>query len=129
VEIQNVITAKKIKYVTGTSSTSGNYNLNDDIADKIWLFSEREMYGTGQYTGGTTEGLGTNGAAYSKFTNTESKYYIQSGQRNSATDYRKAYGDTGYSRLWWLRSCYLDFSDAPYNVANIGALQLRLFVY
>ena len=39
----NVITAKKVKYVTGSSTSS--YTTNTDIADKIWLPSFREMYG------------------------------------------------------------------------------------
>ncbi|HBC85134.1 MAG TPA: hypothetical protein DCZ30_07080, partial [Clostridiales bacterium] len=55
-DLQAVITPKKIKYVTGTSTSS--YTLNDDIVDSIWLFSDREMYGTGAYSGNTTEGLG-----------------------------------------------------------------------
>ena len=35
-ELRNVITAKKIKYVTGDTA---NYTIHSDIADKIWLRS------------------------------------------------------------------------------------------
>ncbi len=100
-DLQAVITPKKIKYVTGTSTSS--YTLNDDIADSIWLFSDREMYGTGQYSGNTTEGLGASGDGYNKFGNTESKYYISS-YNVSANTNRVAYTEAGSTRDWWLRS-------------------------
>ena len=73
-DLQDVITAKKVKYVTGTSTSSNTLNTN--IADKIWLFSERELSGTGEYSGDSKEGIGATGVAYDKFKNTESKHYI-----------------------------------------------------
>ncbi len=100
-DLQAVITSKKIKFVTGTSTSS--YTLNDDIADSIWLFSDREMYGTGQYSGNTTEGLGASGDGYNKFGNTESKYYISSYNVSAKTN-RVAYTEAGSTYYWWLRS-------------------------
>ena len=107
-DLQAVITPKKIKYVTGTSTS--NYSLNDDIADSIWLFSDREMYGTGQYSGNTTEGLGASGDGYNKFGNTESKYYISS-YNVSANTNRVAYTEAGSTNNWWLRSPRLDLTN------------------
>ena len=100
-DLQAVITPKKIKYVTGTSNSS--YTLNDDIADSIWLFSDREMYGTGQDSGNTTEGLGASGDGYNKFGNTESKYYISSYNTSNNTK-RVARTEAGSVSFWWLRS-------------------------
>ena len=100
-DLKAVITPKKVKYVTGTSAS--NYSLNDDIADSIWIFSEREMYGTGAYCGGTTEGLGTNGDGYNKFGNTESKYYISSYSLDANAN-RTVYDADGSSRVRWLRT-------------------------
>ena len=75
-ELKNLITAKKIRYVTGTSHTTGFYDVNDDIADKIWLFSETELCGTGEYSGYSEEGfsVGVSGSCYDKYGNLESKY-------------------------------------------------------
>ena len=53
---------KECKYVR-------NFSIYD-ISDKIWLFSQREMYGTAQYSGTTSEGLGNDGHGYNKFLNT-----------------------------------------------------------
>ena len=106
-DLKNVITAKKVRYVTGSNYTSGNYSLNEDITDKIWAFSQREMYGTGQYTGTTTEGLGNDGHGYTKFSSTDSKYYISSYNDNDATQ-RVCYNESGNTSYWWLRSPNLD---------------------
>lgn len=112
-DLQAVITPKKIKYVTGTSTK--NYSLNDDIADSIWLFSDREMYSTGQYSGNTTEGLGASGDGYNKFGNTESKYYISSYNVSDNTN-RVAYTEDGSASSWWLRSSGL---NSTYNVRSV----------
>ena len=73
-ELQNIITAKKIKYATGTSSS--NYIINSDISDKIWLFSQRELFGPGRLCGNEIEGLGSSGVGYDKYASIESKYYL-----------------------------------------------------
>ena len=120
-DLRNVITAKKIKYVTGTSTSS--YTSNTDIADSIWLFSEREMYGTGEYSGNTTEGLGASGDGYNKFGNTESKYYISS-YNNSKNSNRIIYNEKGSYKYVWLRSimlsAYTDTSRALSSDGGIG---------
>jgi hypothetical protein len=116
-DLRSVITPKKIKYVTGTSTS--NYSLNDDIADSIWLFSDREMYGTGQYSGNTTEGLGASGDGYNKFGNTESKYYISSYNVNANTN-RVAYTEAGSTFHWWLRSPSLNNTYNARIVFNGG---------
>lgn len=120
-DLQAVITPKKIKYVTGTSASS--YTLNDDIADSIWLFSDREMYGTGQYSGNTTEGLGASGDGYNKFGNTESKYYISS-YNVSANTNRVAYTEAGSTNYWWLRSPNLSSTSSVRSV-NVGGYILN----
>ena len=122
-DLRSVITPKKIKYVTGTSTI--NYSLNDDIADSIWLFSEREMYGTGRYSGSITEGLDSSrvtndtGVGYDKFGNTESKYYISSYNTSSQTN-RVAYTEDGSTVSWWLRSPYLDSTSYARHVYFTG---------
>ena len=120
--LKNVITAKKLRYVTGSSSS--NYSLNDDIADKIWAFSHREMYGTGQHTGTTTEGLGNDGHGYTKFSSTDSKYYISSYQDNSTTQ-RVCYKESGNTYYWWIRSFGLYATYIAYRVNGDG----RLYIY
>ena len=125
-DLQNVITAKKVKYVTGSSTSS--YSLNDDIEDKIWLFSQREMYGTGQYTGGTTEGIGLAGDGYNKFGNSESKYYISS-YNNSNTTNRVSYNEAGTASTWWLRSPYLYSTFSASNVYGSGNTSYGNSVY
>ena len=118
-DLQDVITPKKVKYTTGTSS---NYTLNDDIADKIWLFSDKEMYGTGQNSGQTSEGLGTDGVGYSRFSNTESKYYISSYGNNSNTN-RVCYTENGESSSnWWLRSPSLNVASSARDVNTSGSI-------
>ena len=119
--LKNVITAKKVRYVTGSTYTSGNYSLNDDITDKIWAFSNREVYGTGQYSGTATEGLGNDGHGYSKFASTDSKYYISSYNNNDATQ-RVCYNEYGTSYYWWLRSPSLYNSCTSYYVSSSGNL-------
>jgi len=120
-DLKNVITAKKVRYVTGSNYTSGNYSLNEDITDKIWAFSQREMYGTGEYTGTTTEGLGNDGHGYTKFSSTDSKYYISSYNDNNATQ-RVCYNESGNPYYWWLRSPYLDYTYYCLLVYNFGVL-------
>ncbi|MBR2786699.1 MAG: InlB B-repeat-containing protein [Clostridia bacterium] len=119
-DLKNVITPKKVKYVTGSGYSSGQYQTNNTpLVDAIWLFSEREMYGTGQYSGQTTEGIGTTGVGYNKFGDTESKYYLASYNTNS-TDKRKAYNEGGSSTRWWLRSPRLDYSYISFSVNTYG---------
>ena len=105
--LKKYITAKKVRYITGTSQS--NYSLNNDIADKIWAFSQREIYGTGQYTGATAEGLGNDGHGYSRFSSKDSKYYISSYNNNGATQ-RVCYNESGNDYHWWLRSPYLYYT-------------------
>ena len=124
--LQNVITAKKVKYVTGISES--NYSLNDDIEDKIWLFSQREMYGTGQYSGLTTEGIGTSGDGYDKFGNNESKYYISSYRNNSSIS-RASYTEDGSSFQWWLRSPVLTNTSDASSVNSGGYTNNNGYVY
>ena len=116
--LKNVITAKKVRYVTGSSSS--NYSLNDDITDKIWAFSQREMYGTGQYSGTTTEGLGNDGHGYSKFASTDSKYYISS-YNNGVVTQRSCYNESGNTYYWWLRSPYLNFTYCVNSAYGSGS--------
>ena len=117
--LKSVITAKKVRYVTGTSKS--NYSLNDDIADKIWAFSNREMYGTGEYSGYTTEGLGNNGHGYSKFANSDSKYYILSYNHSSSTQ-RRCYDEYGNIGEWWLRSlCFGWTSSIAFSIDATGS--------
>ena len=120
-DLKNVITAKKVRYVTGSNYTSGNYSLNEDITDKIWAFSQREMYGTGQYTGTTTEGLGNDGHGYTKFSSTDSKYYISSYNDNNATQ-RLCYNESGNTSYWWLRSPFLNSTCFSYSAISGGYL-------
>ena len=102
-DLKNVITAKKVKYVTGTSTSS--YSLNDDIVDKIWVFSEREIYGTGYLTGVTTEGVGADGHGYSKFALQDSEDYISS-YIDSGVVQRSCFCELAEAehKSWWLRS-------------------------
>ena len=102
-DLKNVITAKKVKYVTGTSTSS--YSLNDDIVDKIWVFSEREIYGTGYLTGVTTEGVGADGHGYSKFALQDSEDYISS-YIDSGVVQRSYFCELAEAehKSWWLRS-------------------------
>ena len=118
-DLKNVIIAKKVRYVTGSNYTSGNYSLNEDITDKIWAFSQREMYGTGQFTGTTTEGLGNDGHGYTKFSSTDSKYYISSYNNEVATQ-RVCYNESGNTSYWWLRSPYLYHAYGAYGVGSDG---------
>ena len=127
-DLKNVITAKKVRYVTGSNYTSGNYSLNEDITDKIWAFSEREMYGTGQYTGTTTEGLGNDGHGYTKFSSTDSKYYISSYQDNNATQ-RVCYNESGNTYYWWLRSPHLFYAFNANCVYGGGSLSSSYLCY
>ena len=108
-DLKTAITAKQVKYVTGTSSE--NYNLNNDITDKIWLFSEREMYGTGQYSGNTTEGIGATGDGYAKFTNSESKYYMSSASNGNNTK-MQVYYEINSTTGCWLRSLSFSFGES-----------------
>ena len=77
------------------------------------------MYGTGQYTGGTTEGIGLAGDGYNKFGNSESKYYISS-YNNSNTTNRVSYNEAGTASTWWLRSPYLYSTFSASNVYGSG---------
>ena len=114
-DLRNIIIAKKVKYVTNGST------LNEDIFDKIWLFSEREMYGTGKYTGGKLEGLGTNGDGYSKFGNTNSRYYLSS-YNDKTTMLRRCYNETGIAANWSNRSPYNVNANSITHVRNDGGL-------
>jgi len=118
-DLKNVITAKKVRYVTGTSISS--YNLNDDITDKIWAFSEREMYGTGEYTGITTEGIGNDGHGYSKFASTDSKYYISSYNNNTANQ-RVCFTELGVNNSWWIRSPLLSYTYHVFRITETGTI-------
>ena len=106
-DLKSVITAKKVKYLTGTAQN--NYVINENISDKIWLLSEKEMYGTGQVAG-LAEGLGTDGLGYSKFGNNESRYYMQS-YSNSNSNSRILYQESGLAKTSWLRSPDCELSD------------------
>ncbi len=116
--LKDVITPKKVKYVTGRSSSDYDAN-NTPLVDSIWLLSNREVYGTGEYSGNTTEGLGTNGDGYSKFGNTESKYYMST-YNTSSTANRTAYNEAGSANIWWLRSPRLYDTYITYSVYSEG---------
>ena len=77
------------------------------------------MYGTGQYSGNTTEGIGTNGVGYNKFASTESKYYMSSYNTNDSKN-RVVYYEAGSSRYWWLRSPSLSNTVSSRSVNNTG---------
>ena len=109
-ELKNVITAKRIKYVTGTDDV--NYTINNDIVDKIWLFSPREEFGSGSTSGNTGEGIGTEGIGYDKFRNNESKSYIALYDNDSANG-RTNYKEDGQRNAWWLRAPSLDYDSHP----------------
>ena len=117
-DLQAVITPKKIKYVTGTSDY--RYNLNDDIADSIWLFSNRELYETGNNSGRTTEGLGSSGVGYERFSNPESKYYIASYKNYQNTNKVFKYDERGYNTTCWLRSPSLSYTSSAESVSGGG---------
>ena len=120
--LQNLITAKKIKYVTGTSYSEGNYTVNDDIADKIWLLSSREINASANYSGTTAEGFGAEGRGYDKFMNVESKFYIPLGDSN-ATPNRSCYReDNANNYYWWNRSLYLLGSTHAITTGGSGRL-------
>lgn len=119
--LKNVITAKKVRYVTGNSYINGRYSLNEDIADKIWILSDREMFGTGSYSGTNAEGLGTDGHGYGRFSNTDSKYYIASYNDNDAIQ-RVCYNEVGSAYYWWLRTPYLSDTIFVHNIGTNGYL-------
>lgn len=115
-ELKSVITSKKVKYVTG-GYKDGEYILNDDIADKIWLFSSREIGSIATYGGKGVEGLGDDGHSYGKFSNTDSHFYLEpnfSGKTTKRGCYRE---DDKNNYYWWLRTPYLISS---YNVSDVG---------
>ena len=99
-DLQDAITPKKIRYVTGTSVSS--YTVNEDIADSIWLFSQRELNGSGQNSGNNAEGLGINGTAYDRFENNNSKY------RNLGNSGRNVYNEFGNNCYNMTRSIFLN---------------------
>lgn len=116
-DLRAVITPKKIKYITGSSKSS--CSLNDDIADSIWLFSDREIYEKGQLNGITIEGIGTNGVGYNRFSDTESKYYMSS-YNNDSTNKRVCYREDGTANNCWLRTPYLENTDQSELVGDSG---------
>ena len=130
-DLKNVITAKKVKYVTGSSE--GNYSLNDDITDKIWLFSNREMYGDAYYgaeqiNSTSVEGLGNDGHGYIKFSSKDSKYYISSYNSGNQTQ-RICYNEAGGKWTWWFRSIYLTSKCAARHTNENGALRYDRSAY
>ncbi len=124
--LKNVISAKKVRYVTGTSKNI--YNLNDDITDKIWAFSPRELYGTGQFTGNTTEGLGNDGQGYTKFSSIDSKYHVPSYNDYNVSQ-RVCYDEWGNVCHWWLRSPLLTDTSFVYNVSDDGDVSYYFSAY
>ena len=104
--LKNKITAKKVKYATGTTYTAGNYQQNI-VTDKIWLFSEIELNGSANYSGRE----GTEGTAYQKFTNSAS----------SATS-RVCSTENNITNIWWLRSPILSFATDTAVVDASGDL-------
>ena len=113
-DLRNIIVAKKVKYVSRGS-------LKDDISDKIWLFSEREMYGIANNTGRKLEGLGANGDGYSKFGNTNSRYYLSS-YNDKTSMIRRCYNETGIAANWSNRSPYNVNANSITHVRNDGGL-------
>jgi len=124
-DLKAVITPKKIKYATGTSASS--FRLNDDISDSIWLFSDREMYGTGRYSGSSIEGLGSGGDGYARFSNTESKYYMSSYNdetiKVSGVYLRKVFNeDSSLFSSWLSRSINLDYTTSLRGFTYAGGI-------
>ena len=115
-DLKNVITSKRVRYVTGSSMSS--YSLNNDITDKIWAFSQREMFFTGEYAGTTTEGLGNDGHGYSKFASADSKYYISSYNDTGATQ-RACYCESGSTSIAWLRTLNLYYPYYSYCTSGL----------
>ena len=113
-DLRNVITAKKVSYVTKSTS---NYTQNSDIYDNIWLFSDREIYGSTN----KDEGLGKNGDGYDKFGNSSSKYKISTYSSSSNTN-RVIYNEKGITDYWWLRSFNIQYMNYILNVSDNGLI-------
>ena len=114
-DLRNVIMPKKVTYVTGTTYTGGNYVVNRDIVDKIWLLSSTEMLASG-YLSGEEDGL----AGYDKFKDSNSKYYISS-YSNTNKDQRLLYNEMGredYNTC--LRSINLNTTSIPRVISRGG---------
>ena len=125
-DLKSVITPKKINYVTGTGTSS--YTQNSDIADSIWLFSEREIYSTASVSGTTAEGLGSSGVGYARFSDTESRYYMSS-YSTSSTANRTVYYEAGSAVSWWVRSPYLNDVGSLHYVNSNGDVSYVWFPY
>lgn len=92
-----VAPVKKKWYTTyndTNSLTEGNYN--------VWLLSEMEVFGTNTYTIGTGEG-----SKYPIFTDNASRIK----KVNETAD------------IWWLGSCYRDYSDSFVRVISNGSVR------
>lgn len=118
-DLRQVITAKQVKYVTGSSRTKAT--LREDLYDKIWMVSERELHGQAVYSGDGMEGIGEEGVGYGKFNNPESNYYI-SAYNVSYSNKRTFYGEDGNAALMWLRTVDLDGTKYIRNSTTNGAL-------
>ena len=75
------------------------------------------MYGIANNTGRKLEGLGANGDGYSKFGNTNSKFYLSS-YNDKTTRLRLCYNEAGEKAHWRNRSPWN--SDA-YSIATVNA--------
>ena len=105
-DVKAVITPKKVKYSTGTKD---NQIMHDDIADSIWLFSCREMYGAGEQIGNIEEGLGNDNVGYDKFGNAESRYYMSSYNNSTPNSIRKIWNEDTSGQIM-LRSIRTDMN-------------------
>lgn len=114
-DLRNVITAKRVTYVTGTTYTSGNYTVNSDIVDKIWLLSATELHASG-YLGGEDNIV----VDYGKFSDSSSKYYLSS-YSNSNKEKRDMYNERGENNFdTCLRSINLNTGIFPRVVTRGG---------
>ena len=119
-DLRNVIAAKKVKYATGPSRTE--YYLNDDIEDKIWLFSQREFSGTASNCGVLTEGIGEEGNAYDRFKNPNSKYYLETYNNDRHDLQRAAYNENNVAYNTWFRSVNLWGGSGAYITTSYVGL-------
>ena len=103
-DLKDIIVPKRVNYITGADETNYTRNI---VYDKIWLFSDREISGTGEFAGNGLEGIGNTGIRYDKYANTESKYYLSSYISNTSPVSRQSYAEDGATTYWWLRSPYL----------------------
>ena len=108
-DLKNVIVAKKVYYVTGSSES---YVTKSDISDKIWLFSVKELISADwvfqDIAGEGVRGIKSENGTYNKFTDScsNAKSVIAYNERGSADNY-------------WERTPYMNYDSI--NTSQVGA--------